>query len=436
MSQSNWMASAALAAVGYFAGRASGDKTASTATGGGATMLSRVTVATDAPAAPVLGDYWVKVPGAVSDGDTSYALPYDLVGGSVNKLLSVAGKGLTLLSTAPSSGAYHGSGHAGSAFDAENGVIWVYGDETHGSDFNNAVFSFSIRDGLFRRSYVPDAKSTYSVTPAGLLRAGTTVARPIGSHAFRTLRKLAGSDELEFVYDTQSHAYVDSLFADAGVAVDARRAPFWYYNVRTGAWRHWDSDAITQFVKRVPTGTGVFKVPGDGWYAICAPWVLHLTEDGQGFTATNVANTNVNIQAFDHVCGRVIVSIGGTDGGSVSSQLATFGAVQDLDNPTANRLLRAADFPALAGWSARNLWSVKMDNDRIAFAAQRLIDGVVGVFVYSRSANTVTDTLDRFPASTDLLSYELKAEWVSSLGAAVVFATRQGSPDKIYSWRP
>lgn len=124
------------------------------------------------------------------------------------------------------------------------------------------------------------------------------------------------------------------------------------------------------------------------------------------------------------VAGDKLVVIGGTGSN------AHLGYVCDLANPAGgdHHMLPLSLFPALAGWSVENMWSVKMADGRILFGAYQGSPQQVGAFIFNWNGGspTVTDTGHRLAASGGSSYYELRAEWSAKYNCAFLMSVRHG----------
>jgi len=321
-------------------------------------------------------------------------------------------------------------GHSGSAWDEARQSMWVYGSETHGSvQMDNAVYRWDAETGLCHRIYNRDpATGDHHIRADGLMFADAGETRPWAAHTFRNLWYDATTKELGVCMNTEEHAYATAwspLPAGSGYLA-SRKLPIWYFNTVTGAWRYTLTDATNAFCAP-ELGAGLARVPGNGWWRVAGSNLTHLSEDVGTVTNFSIYGklTNVLIQSVPHVvAGDKLVVIGGTGSN------AHLGYVCDLANPAGgdHHMLPLSLFPALAGWSVENMWSVKMADGRILFGAYQGSPQQVGAFIFNWNGGspTVTDTGHRLAASGGSSYYELRAEWSAKYNCAFLMSVRHG----------
>ena len=118
--------------------------------------------------------------------------------------------------------------HAGAAYDPKRSQVLLFGADTHGRDFDNAIWSYDIVHELWRRAYPPSPISSYRGDRGGNRIAGTNGLFPWAMHVYDNI-----------VYDPTLDALVvtssakHSKLAIAG----ATRDPTWIYDLKDKAWR-------------------------------------------------------------------------------------------------------------------------------------------------------------------------------------------------------
>jgi hypothetical protein len=126
-------------------------------------------------------------------------------------------------------------GHAGMAFDTKRGTLLIFGSDTHGEDWDNAVHEFDPRRKRWATHQAPAGPETYRVDASGAAVAGATSLMPWAMHTYDAVEYHPALDAL-VVMSTTEHNPRDG--SGAGI----RRQPTWIYDLTTRHWRQFDND--------------------------------------------------------------------------------------------------------------------------------------------------------------------------------------------------
>jgi hypothetical protein len=121
-------------------------------------------------------------------------------------------------------------GHAGMAYDAKRGSLLIFGSDTHGEDWDNAVHEFKPREKRWDTHYPPAGPETYRVDDAGRPVAGTGAVLPWAMHTYDAIEYHPRLDALVVTTTTEHNPRGSSV---AGV----RQQPTWIYELATRKWR-------------------------------------------------------------------------------------------------------------------------------------------------------------------------------------------------------
>ena len=124
-------------------------------------------------------------------------------------------------------GTWHRQGHAGMAFDTRRGSLLVFGSDTHGEDWDNAVHEFQPRLKRWVTHYAAVGPESYRADEAGRPIAGTDALLPWAMHTYDTVEYHPGLDAL-IVTSTTDH----NPKAVSGVT----QQPTWIYDLSTHKW--------------------------------------------------------------------------------------------------------------------------------------------------------------------------------------------------------
>lgn len=86
--------------------------------------------------------------------------------------------------------------HAGSAFDSKRLKLYIFGSNTHGADWNNAIQTFDMGTLEWQRLYEPDPFETYSINKQGIPIAGSKKNHPWAMHTFDSIAYDSLNDQL------------------------------------------------------------------------------------------------------------------------------------------------------------------------------------------------------------------------------------------------
>jgi len=127
--------------------------------------------------------------------------------------------------------------HAGSGFDTLTSRLYIFGSNTHGENWNNAVYWFDLDTLTWSQSYQPDSSDTYSVNAQGIPVAGQQHNHPWAMHTFAAIAFDVLHQQL-VVTSYPGHLspgrYGQSL---AHLWRQIKKHPTWLYSPRTKQWR-------------------------------------------------------------------------------------------------------------------------------------------------------------------------------------------------------
>ena len=347
-------------------------------------------------------------------------------GGTAHTLISNwTGKGFQLLTTAPPTPTWRGSPHAGSVWDNERRIMWVFGAETHGTMMDNAVYGWRADDGMFIKHYDADPSAGYRMDASGIYWSSEAKNRPWAMHTYRRMRWVAESSEIEVVYDPQQHAGITPILENPAMTTANRKPVLWYYNVATGNWRH---ASFGQSAK-LPGTAYTFPVgwaAGYGWYAANGTRWYRLSPEGAFVTTSVYKKTNTQYHSYSHASNGVAYQVGGNASTILYSK-------HPLNDVTQSQKFLAAAYPALTGFSTANMASVMMPNGKIVIFPRKSAE--THAMILDPVANTVTATGHWFGGMDKTTYYELAAEW-SNAHQAVIFLSRRFATNRVYGYRP
>lgn len=120
--------------------------------------------------------------------------------------------------------------HAGIAYDSRRGTLLVFGSNTHGLDWDNAIHEFDPVTARWETHAPPAPKESYRADAAGRAVAGTDRLMPWAMHTYDNV-----------VYDPALDAIVVSALPEHNpirkTVPEARVHPTWIYDLKTRRWR-------------------------------------------------------------------------------------------------------------------------------------------------------------------------------------------------------
>lgn len=160
--------------------------------------------------------------------------------------------------------------HGGSAWDPARQRIWLFGSDTHGSDWDNGLTYFDTRALRWGRATEPSDWRRYDVTPQGI-PAVAGVAHPWAMHTFDALVFDTLRDRL-VVASFPGHMSPDR-FGQALTHVwpKVRRHPTWVYRFADATWQALPGEAqhFFPYATAFDTRRGqLIGVKADGIYAM------------------------------------------------------------------------------------------------------------------------------------------------------------------------
>lgn len=149
-----------------------------------------------------------------------------------------ANRWLKVASDAESSLGWSLQAHSGIAFDRKRHTLLIFGSDTHGLNWDNAVHEFDPNSRTWQTHYLPAARETYRADAEGQAISGAAgKALPWAMHTY---------DEL--VYDPRLDALVvvaadDHNYPAYQNTPGVRFHPTWIYSLATREWRTLDNRA-------------------------------------------------------------------------------------------------------------------------------------------------------------------------------------------------
>lgn len=125
-------------------------------------------------------------------------------------------------------------GHAGMAFDTKRGTLLIFGSDTHGEDWDNAVHEFDPRRKRWETHRPSAGPETYRVDAYGAPVAGTAAPMPWAMHTYDAIEYHPGLDALVVMSTTEHNPAARSM---PGI----KRQPTWIYDLSTRSWRQFGS---------------------------------------------------------------------------------------------------------------------------------------------------------------------------------------------------
>ena len=126
-------------------------------------------------------------------------------------------------------GIWSRQGHAGMAFDSRRGSLLIFGSDTHGENWDNAVHEFRPSLKRWDTHYAATGPETYRADEAGRPVAGKDALLPWAMHTYDAVEYHPGLDAL-VVMSTTEHTP-----APAGVS-GLTQQPTWIYDLSTRRW--------------------------------------------------------------------------------------------------------------------------------------------------------------------------------------------------------
>ena len=119
--------------------------------------------------------------------------------------------------------------HAGMVFDSKRGSLLIFGSDTHGTDWDNAVHEFLIREKRWVTHYPSASPDTYRADEAGRPIAGTDTLLPWAMHTYDAIEYHPGLDALVVTSTTEHNPKAKSV---QGIT----QQPTWIYDLSTRRW--------------------------------------------------------------------------------------------------------------------------------------------------------------------------------------------------------
>lgn len=173
--------------------------------------------------------------------------------------------------------------HGGSAFDTRRGRLILFGSDTHGEDWSNAIRMFDLVSLRWTQAHADNPPETYRVNEDGVPVAGVDGRHPWAMHGFGALDYDARQDRL--VVATWPDHLRPGRFTDAMAPVwnSIRVHPTWLYSFSEGAWRYMTSAPARFFASAIvyDSHRGLFVGQAeDGFYEFTPTAGWHKVADG------------------------------------------------------------------------------------------------------------------------------------------------------------
>jgi hypothetical protein len=126
-------------------------------------------------------------------------------------------------------GNWRRSAHAGSAYDLRRGQLLVFGSDTHGSNWDNAVHAYDPFEEHWTHSYPPAPKLSYRKDERGVNIAGEIERQPWAMHSFDAIVYDPSNDTL-IVMGIPAHNPIRKK-------VRGGYDPTWVYDLESNIWR-------------------------------------------------------------------------------------------------------------------------------------------------------------------------------------------------------
>ncbi len=129
--------------------------------------------------------------------------------------------------------------HAGSGFDTLNSRLYIFGSNTHGENWDNAVYWFDMNTLRWSQSHPADRPETYSVNSLGIPVAGKQHNHPWAMHSFAAItfdilhRQLVIAS---YPGHLSPDRYGQSL---AGLWRQIKKQPTWLYDPAANRWQYY-----------------------------------------------------------------------------------------------------------------------------------------------------------------------------------------------------
>jgi len=125
-------------------------------------------------------------------------------------------------------------GHAGMAFDSRRGSLLIFGSDTHGEDWDNAVHEFAPRLKRWQTHDAPSPPETYRADEAGRPVAGADGAVPWAMHTYDAIEYHPQWDALVVMSTTEHNP-------KAGQVAGVTQQPTWIYELATRRWKPFEN---------------------------------------------------------------------------------------------------------------------------------------------------------------------------------------------------
>lgn len=126
-------------------------------------------------------------------------------------------------------GTWRRQGHAGTAFDSKRGTLLIFGSDTHGEDWDNAVHEFNPRLKRWETHYPAAGPETYRADEAGRPIAGTGMTLPWAMHTYDAIEYHPGLDALVVTSTTEHNPKGSTV---PGI----KQQPTWIYSLADRRW--------------------------------------------------------------------------------------------------------------------------------------------------------------------------------------------------------
>jgi len=114
--------------------------------------------------------------------------------------------------------------------------LYIFGSNTHGVNWDNAVYCFDLNTLSWSRSYSPDSPDTYSVNSQGIPVAGQEHNHPWAMHTFAAIAFDSLHRQL-VVASYPGHLSPDRYGQSAPLWRQIKKQPTWLYDPATRQWQ-------------------------------------------------------------------------------------------------------------------------------------------------------------------------------------------------------
>jgi len=152
--------------------------------------------------------------------------------------------------------------HAGSAYDQLRSRLMLFGSNTHGTDWNNTIYSFDLNTLQWIEAYPADLPETYTVNAAGIPVAGEKQNHPWAMHTFAAIVFDALRNKL-FVASYPEHMRPEKYgqrLASKWKLI--KKHPTWQYDILNRQWQALEGKSILFFPYAIAYNSDTGSITG------------------------------------------------------------------------------------------------------------------------------------------------------------------------------